>query len=78
MPWGAVATLTKILLGYVQCMSVFSTLDFVRWPKVFLDFLHVLESFDLIRVWQLLAPDCVAGRSLGFYFKFAIALSCVP
>ena len=50
----------KILLGYLQCMSIFARLDKVRWPPVFLDFLSYFDYFSL-DLFSFLPVQCAIG-----------------
>ena len=79
LPWVSVATLAKILLGYIQCMTIFSHLTFIRWPAVFVDFLTFLDVFAFVDLLDLLQLDCLSNNwILGFGFQFYISLSLIP
>ena len=79
LPWSDLATLLKILLGYVQCMGIFYRLDYVEWPPLFLSFLEWLDYTSLMALLESITlTDCMAYRPLGFSFEFGISLAIVP
>ena len=55
-----VATIAKVLLGYVQVLGAFRRFDYVHWPPLFS---HFLAAFDLHIDLELVPLDCVAGAS---------------
>ena len=73
LPWESVGTLFKILLGYGQCMSLFTRLDYVRWPGDFLSFLRGLELASMVDIIELTHTDCVTAKPLGFSFEVCAA-----
>lgn len=79
LPWSGLATLLKILLGYVQCMSIFLRLDYVDWPRLFTSFLAGLDLTSLMAVLESVTlTDCMASRPLGFAFEFGLSLGIIP
>ena len=78
LPWEMSRTGFKIILGYLQCLSIFLHLNYVYWPANFLDFLRTCEWVSLIDIWMLLKADCIAGTSLGFRFDFYTSIILIP
>ena len=64
--WQKYATVLKILIGYLQMLSVFGRINTVAWPPIFQGFLNLLDQLlnDFLRVTafvsELLMPfDCI-------------------
>jgi hypothetical protein len=67
-----VSTLCKILLGYLQVASVFSSFTYVRWPTIFSSF---LSRFSMDLTIELNTVDCVTGGQFTFFSRLALALA---
>ena len=81
LPWQHLATLIKILLGYLQIMSVFTRFDYVFWPDNFVAFLSFVDLASLMELLESMTLlECIPEWPLGFGFEseFYLTLAVVP
>ena len=84
--WQKYATVLKILIGYLQMLSVFGRINTVAWPPIFQGFLNLLDQLlnDFLRVTafvsELLMPfDCIYDDVNAYdwlWMTFILPLIC--
>ena len=70
------SALTKICLGYAQCLGAISRFPRVRWPRIFVAFMAELDALNL-ELFSIYPVECLAGRRLGFYWEL-LATTSMP
>ena len=66
--------LFKIILSYAQCLGAITRFPQIRWPRLFVEFMNMLNE-ALPELLTVLPAECVYGKRLGFYVELVSTLS---
>ena len=63
-----IATLIKIMIGYIQVTAAFESFQQVQWPPLFASLLRALQApLEILADFEMMPLDCLVGRRFNHY-----------